>query len=118
MQHAGAENVVMQLCEIFRPLVNKIVVISARGFDTEKLRALDIKHYAIPDIENKSPKTIFTIAKTIKKVVKEEDITVIHTHHRMAAFYVSLLGLDKNRYFLSTSHNTFYNTLDEVKSVL
>jgi glycosyltransferase involved in cell wall biosynthesis len=99
----------LQLCEIFKPLVNKIVVVSANGFDTLKLKSLGIKHYVIPDIENKSPKNILTISNTIKNVVKTEKITVIHTHHRMAAFYVALLGLDKCCYFISTSHNTFYN---------
>ncbi len=107
--HAGTENVVLQLCEIFKPIVNKIVVVSAIGFDTEKLDSLGIKHYAIPDIENKSLNNILTISKTIKNVVKTEKITVIHTHHRMAAFYVALLGLDKRCYFISTSHNTFHN---------
>ena len=108
-QHAGAENVVMQLCEIFKPIVNKVVVVSASGFDTEKLNTLGIKHYVIPDIENKSPKNVLIVSKILRHIVKSEQITVIHTHHRMAAFYVALLRLNKGCYFISTSHNTFYN---------
>ena len=108
-QHAGAENVVMQLCEIFHPLVNKIVVLSASGFDKDALNKLGIKHYEIPDIENKSIKNFIRISKTVLKVIKEEKITVIHTHHRMAAFYVAILGLYSKCIFVSTSHNTFYN---------
>ena len=30
-QQAGTENVVLQLCEFFKPLVNKIVVVAAEG---------------------------------------------------------------------------------------
>lgn len=108
-QHGGTENVILQLCEIFHPLVNKIVVVSANGFATEKLQPFGIKHYAIADIESKSPITILNVAKAIKRIVAEENITVIHTHHRMAAFYVKLLGLYKNCIFINTSHNTFYN---------
>lgn len=108
-QHAGTENVIMQLCEIFHSLVNKIVVVSASGFSIDKLKPYRIKHYTIPDIENKSLKTIVTISSTLKNVVKEEKISVIHTHHRMAAFYVRLLGLDKRCFFINTSHNTFFN---------
>ena len=108
-QHGGTENVVLQLCEIFRPLVNKIVVISADGFDVEKLDALDIKHYSIPDIENKTPGTIVNVIKELKRVVSEEKITIVHTHHRMAAFYVRLTGLYKYCRFINTSHNTFTN---------
>ena len=108
-QHGGTENVVLQLCEIFHPLVNKIVVVSADGFEVEKLKPYGIKHYRIPDIESKSLKTILAVSKKIKKIVKKEHITVIHTHHRMAAFYVRLLGLYRSCVFINTSHNTFYN---------
>ena len=108
-QQAGTENVVLQLCEVFKPLVNKIVVVSADGFDKEKLSGLGIKHYSIPDIENKSPKTILNIIRTIKRVAKEENITIIHTQHRMAAFYVRFTGLYKKCRFINTSHNTFFN---------
>ena len=105
----GTENVVLQLCEIFKPLVNSIVVCSCGGVNVEKLNEMGIKHYLIPDMENKSISTMFAVCKTIKTIVKEERITIIHTHHRMAAFYVSLLGLYRNRKFINTSHNTFEN---------
>lgn len=108
-QHGGTENVILQLCEIFQPLVNRIVVVSSDGFADEKLKPFGIKHYSIPDIESKSPTTIITVSRTIRKIVKKEKITVIHTHHRMAAFYVRLLGLYRKCHFINTSHNTFYN---------
>ena len=109
MKLGGTENVVLQLCEIFKPLVNSIVVCSCGGVNVEKLNEMGIKHYLIPDIENKSISTMFAVCKTIKTIVKEERITIIHTHHRMAAFYVSLLGLYRNCKFINTSHNTFEN---------
>ena len=109
MKLGGTENVVLQLCEIFKPLVNGIVVCSCGGVNVEKLNEMGIKHYLIPDIENKSISTMFAVCKKIKTSVKEERITIIHTHHRMAAFYVSLLGLYRNCKFINTSHNTFKN---------
>ena len=36
MIQGGAENVILQLCEIFNPLVNKIVVCAGTGFDREE----------------------------------------------------------------------------------
>lgn len=110
-QHGGTENVVLQLCDIFMPIVNKIIVASGsieKSFLYD-LSVLKIKHYYIPDIENKSPKTILDTTSIIKKIVSEEAISVIHTHHRMAAFYVHMLGLDKKCKFINTSHNTFNN---------
>jgi len=107
MKLGGTENVVLQLCEIFQPLVNNIVVCSSGGVNVEKLDLMGIKHYEIPDIENKSPKTIMSVCIKLKDIVKKEKISIIHTHHRMAAFYVSLLGLYKKCSFINTSHNTF-----------
>lgn len=109
MKLGGTENVVLQLCEIFSPLVNKIVVCSCGGVNEEKLKLMGIKHYTIPDIENKSPKSILETIRTVNKIVINEKITIIHTHHRMAAFYVSLLKIYKNCCFINTSHNTFTN---------
>jgi len=108
-QHGGTENVILQLCEIFNPVVNKIVVVSADGFSVEKLRPFGIKHYSIPDIEEKKPSTILAVSKKLKQIIADEHITVIHTHHRMAAFYIRFLGLHKFCYFINTSHNTFTN---------
>ena len=109
MELGGTENVVLQLCETLRPNVNKVVVCSSGGVNVDKLTSLGIKHYKIEDIENKNPLTIFNTMKNILSIVRTENITVIHTHHRMAAFYVSLLRLYEKCYFINTSHNTFYD---------
>ena len=109
MELGGTESVILQLCEIFKPLVNKIIVCSCGGVNEDKLRAMGIKHYTVPDIERKSPNTLLYVQKCLKRIVSEENITVIHTHHRMAAFYVRLTGLYKYCRFINTSHNTFSN---------
>ena len=108
-EHGGTENVVLQLCEILKPYVNNIVVCAANGFNKKALFDMGIKFYSIPDIEKKNLGTIIKVATTIKKVVKKENITIIHTHHRMAAFYVSVLGLYRKCVFIATAHNTFHD---------
>ena len=40
MNLGGTENVVIQLCEILKPLVNKIVVCSCGGVNVEKLEKI------------------------------------------------------------------------------
>lgn len=107
MKLGGTENVVLQLCEILKPLVNKIVVCSCGGVNVEKLTAMGIKHYQIVDIVEKSPLKVLSVCKSLKRIIRDENITVIHTHHRMAAFYVAMLGLYKRIRFINTSHNTF-----------
>lgn len=105
----GTEKVVLQLCEILKPLVNSIAVCSCGGTNVDILHKMKIKHYEIPDIEEKSLRTIIAVSKVLLHIIKEENITVIHTHHRMAAFYVELLGLSKKVHFLNTCHNSFTN---------
>lgn len=109
MELGGTENVVLQLCEIFAKEVKKIVVCSCGGINVEKLKEMGISHYEIPDIEAKKPHIIRQAASALKEIIKKEKITVIHTHHRMAAFYVALMRLYKRCVFINTSHNTFTN---------
>jgi len=109
MKMGGTENIVLYLCEILNPQVNKIVVCSCGGIHTEELGQMGITHYIIPDIERKTPGVMLKTMKILRHIVDKEQITVIHTHHRMAAFYIRVLGLDKMCIFISTVHNTFHD---------
>ena len=95
MALGGTENIILQLCEVFKPLVHNIVVCSSGGINEEKLSAMGIRHYTIPDIEKKSIHNLLTIPAEVKEIIRQENITVIHTHHRMAAFYCQIMGLSK-----------------------
>lgn len=109
MAIGGTENVILQLCEVFKPLVKKIVVCSSGGVNEIKLQKLGIKHYKISDIENKSVSNILTVRATIKRIILDEKITVIHTHHRMAAFYIQLIRVKRFVKLINTSHTAFYD---------
>lgn len=106
MMLGGTENVVLQLCEVFKPKVNKIVVCSCGGVNVEKLTEMGIKHYQIPDISSK--KDMFKICRTVKQIVEKEQITVIHSHHRMAAFYTEIL-FGSSIIKIANAHNTFHD---------
>lgn len=104
----GTENVVLQLCEILSERVNKIVVCSAGGIHEADLKKMGIKHYIIPDIASKKLIDIANCYLKIKKIIKTEQITVVHSHHRMAAFYAELVS-PKNVVKLANAHNTFWD---------
>lgn len=106
MMLGGTENVVLQLCEVFKPKVNKIVVCSCGGVNVEKLTEMGIRHYQIPDISSK--KDILKICRTVKQIVEKEQITVIHSHHRMAAFYTEIL-FGSSIIKIANAHNTFFD---------
>lgn len=104
----GTENVVLQLCE-FMNRNNKVIVCSCGGINVEKLNQMGIKHYTLPDIENKNIITIVKTLKTLLKVINKEKINIVHTHHRMAAFYTSCLRFIKKFTFINTAHNIFFD---------
>lgn len=104
----GTENVVLQLCEILTGNINKIVVCSSGGVHEKKLCEMGIRHYVIPDIASKNPINILKIYKSIKAIIKDEEITIVHSHHRMAAFYTELIA-PKNIIKIANAHNTFFD---------
>ena len=108
MGQGGTENIIIQLCEIFQPLVNNIIVCSCGGILVDKLRMMGINHYTIPDIANKNPVNIIKCCLTIMSIIKNEKITVVHSHHRMAACYAELVA-SKNIIKLANAHNTFHD---------
>lgn len=108
MKLGGTENVVLQICEILNPLVNNLVVCSCGGVNTEKLQLMGIKHYNIPDIEIKTPLNILKTVYQLNKIIYKENITVLHTHHRMAAFYTHLIP-KHGIVIISTLHGIFFD---------
>lgn len=102
----GTENVVLQLCEILSDKVNKIVVCSSGGVHEKKLQEMGIKHYLIPDIASKNPMDMLKSCRLIKNVIDKEQITIVHSHHRMAAFYAELVA-PKSVVKVANAHNTF-----------
>jgi glycosyltransferase involved in cell wall biosynthesis len=108
MELGGAEKVVMQLCELMQSNCEKIVVCSCGGSYAKQLESMGISHYTVDDIAEKNPLTMFRIFLKLKRVVKEEKIDIIHTHHRIAAFYARLLTLFHPKIrLLYTAHNVF-----------
>ena len=102
----GTENVVLQLCEILSDKVNKIVVCSSGGVHEKKLQEMGIKHYLIPDITSKNPMDMLKSCRLIKSIIDKEQITIVHSHHRMAAFYAELVA-PRSVVKVANAHNTF-----------
>lgn len=73
MGQGGTENVVLQLCEILKPRVNKIIVCSSGGINVKKLNSMGIKHYLTPDIAGKNPYSMIKTIAILKGIIKRED---------------------------------------------
>lgn len=105
----GTEKVILQLCDVLKETTNNIVVCSCGGINVEKLISMGIKHYEIPDIEKKNLSSIIKVLVKVFWIINVEHIAIVHTHHRMAAFYARILLLVKKFIFINTSHNVFHN---------
>lgn len=109
MEMGGTSNVMIQLCQILKPFVNKIVVCSRGGNMVNILEQMEIKHIEIGDVGKHTPFEMFKILRQVGRILRDENITVVHTHHRMAAFYTAVLQKFNKFVFVNTAHNTFYN---------
>ena len=108
MGQGGAEKVVYQICKDSKNI--EMLVASCGGVYENKLSELGVKHYYIPDIDSKNPITMLKIYLGLRKIIKKEKIDIIHSHHRMAAFYSRILCIfHRKMKRVYTAHNVFYN---------
>ncbi|MEZ7743222.1 glycosyltransferase family 4 protein [Gemella sp. 20925_1_85] len=116
MDIGGAEKIVYQLATDLKAEFDNVHVASTGGLWEEELNKNGIKHHKILDVESKSPKTLATNFNTLRKIIKENKIDIIHTHHRMAAFYARLLMyiFPKVKH-IYTAHNIFDNKIKMYK---
>lgn len=107
MGQGGAEKVVYQLCKDISIVIP--IVASCGGSYVEELEKCNIRHIVIPDIDRKKMTLVIKTFRTLLKIIKDNRIEAIHTHHRMAAFYGRLLQIvNPSLKHIYTSHNVFY----------
>ena len=104
----GTENVVLQLCQVFHNLVNKIVVCSTGGVLENELNRMGIQHYKIKDISSKNPLDFISSCFEIREIIKKEKITIVHSHHRMGALIAEIVS-PSSVIKVANAHNTFYD---------
>lgn len=107
MGQGGAEKVVYDICELMKDSFNKIIVCSSGGDKVSDLERLGIRHITIPDIDEKRPLSVLKIMVLLARTIRKEKIAVVHTHHRMAAFYAKLLLYTHKLTHIYTAHNVF-----------
>lgn len=107
MGSGGTETVIVQLAEAYRDAGFHVCVCAEDGPGADRIRDLNIPFYSIPDIQNKHPGVMLKVMASLCTIIRREKINVVHTHHRMAAFYARLLKIFFRFLFLNNVHNTF-----------
>ena len=112
MDIGGAERIVYQLSSDLKDEFDSVHVASTGGLWESELSAKGIQHHKILDIDNKNPLTVLKLLTSIRQIIKKNEITIVHTHHRMAAFYIRLLKLVHPKLIhVYTAHNVFKDKL-------
>jgi len=112
MDIGGAERIVYQLSSDLKDEFNSVHVASTGGLWESELAAQGIQHHKILDIDSKNPVTVLKLLFSIHQIIKNNEITIVHTHHRMAAFYICLLKLVHPKLIhVYTAHNVFKDKL-------
>lgn len=109
MGQGGAEKIVYQLCR--DNSAQEQIVVSCGGVYADKLEQDGIKQYKIPDLDNKNPFVMLKCLALIFTIVRREKIDVIHSHHRMAAFYARIVAMFLGTEQVYTAHNVFFNKI-------
>ena len=112
MDIGGAERIVYQLSSDLKDEFDSVHVASTGGIWESDLAAKGIQHHKILDIDSKNPLTVLKLLTSIRQIIKKNEITIVHTHHRMAAFYIRLLKLVHPKLIhVYTAHNVFKDKL-------
>ena len=112
MDIGGAERIVYQLSSDLKDEFDSVHVASTGGLWESELAAKGIQHHKILDIDSKNPLTVLKLLTSIRQIIKKNEITIVHTHHRMAAFYIRLLKLVHPKLIhVYTAHNVFEDKL-------
>ena len=112
MDIGGAERIVYQLSSDLKDEFDSVHVASTGGLWESELAAQGIQHHKILDIDSKNPVTVLKLLFSIHQIIKQKGITIVHTHHRMAAFYIRLLKFVYPKLtHVYTAHNVFKDKL-------
>ncbi|MDY3959627.1 glycosyltransferase family 4 protein [Romboutsia timonensis] len=102
--HLGGDNkCILKLCKQLKDN-NKIIIASKGGVLESELTNLGIKHYYIKDVVNKMPHVILSNIRTLVKIVKDENIDIIHSHHRMATLTAKIVSKFTGVRVIHTQH--------------
>ena len=110
MEIGGAETHVLELCKSLAKRGNEVYVVSNGGIYVDELAECGIKHFKAP-LHNKKVSSMIDSYKTIKNIIKNNNIEIVHAHARIPAFICGLAyRFNKRKHpfkFVTTAHGVF-----------
>ncbi|MCG8499152.1 MAG: glycosyltransferase [Firmicutes bacterium] len=106
LEIGGAETHVVELAKELQKQGLNMILASNGGVYEKELSECGIKHYKVP-LHNKQPHNVIKSYKSIKRVIREEKIDLVHAHARIPAFICGLLHEKMKFPFVTTAHWVF-----------
>lgn len=117
MEVGGVEKCIIQLTKLFKDS-NKIIVASMGGELVKELEDMEIKHYRIINTDSKNILDILKNLRVINKIVKEEKIDIIHSHHRMTTLLGKIISKITKVPIIHTQHLCIEDKFKSTKMTL
>ncbi|MBE7026776.1 MAG: polysaccharide pyruvyl transferase CsaB [Ruminococcaceae bacterium] len=106
MEIGGAETHVLELSRELKRRDFNIIVASNGGVYEKELENAGIKHYSLP-LHTKNPLSMIKSYKGLRRIIKEENIDIVHGHARIPSFLCGLLHKKMGFPFVTTAHWVF-----------
>jgi len=108
MEIGGAETHVLELCKALKHRGLDVYVVSNGGVYEAELVRHGIKHFKLP-LHNKKISNLLSSYFSLKKIIQENEINLVHAHARIPAFLCGLLQKKLGFAFVTTAHAHFRN---------
>lgn len=102
----GAETHIVELAGELARRGHRVVVASNGGVYVEKLEKAGVRHVTLP-LHRKNPAGLCRAYRGLLKLIREEEIEVIHAHARIPAFLSHLASKKTGIPFVATCHGQY-----------
>jgi len=108
LETGGAETHIIELAKGLNAYGVKVIIASNGGVYEKELDALNITHVKAP-LHNKRIKNVISAYYTLKRIIQENDVRLVHAHARIPAFLCGLLQKRLKFRLVTTVHFNFAN---------
>lgn len=106
MEIGGAETHVLELCKALTKRGLRVYVASNGGAFEPELEACGIVHYKVP-LHNRRLDNIISAYYALKKIIRDNDIRLVHAHARIPGFLCGLLQKKLRFRYVTTAHGVY-----------
>ena len=106
LEIGGAETHVLELCKALKQRGLDIYVVSNGGVYEHELIRHGIKHFKLP-LHNKKLSNLISSYSSLRRIILENDIRLVHAHARIPAFLCGKLQKKLGFTFVTTTHLNF-----------